>query len=56
MNKNRIEGAMQQAKGSLKQTAGKALGNARLENEGKADKAKGTIQNAVGKAEDILKE
>ncbi len=39
MDKNRIEGAARQAKGSLKEAVGKVTGNRELEIEGKADKA-----------------
>ena len=37
------------------QTAGKVLGDAKLESEGKADQAAGKIQNAVGGVKDTLK-
>jgi len=48
MNKDRIQGSVQQAKGSAKEITGKVLGDAKLEAEGKAEKAAGKIQNAVG--------
>src|SRR4051794_26295160 len=47
MDKDRIKGSAQQVKGSVKETAGKALGDAELQSEGKADKAEGKIRNAV---------
>jgi uncharacterized protein YjbJ (UPF0337 family) len=37
------------------EVAGKVLGDAKLESEGKADKAAGKIQNAVGGVKDTLK-
>lgn len=52
MDKNRTEGAGKQAKGGVKEAAGKAVGNKRLEAEGKLDKATGKVQSAVGKAKD----
>ncbi len=55
MDKDRIKGAAEQAKGALKEATGKALGDAKLVADGKADKAKGIIQNAVGSARDTLK-
>ena len=56
MNKDRIAGAAKEAKGSLKETIGKAVGDSKLESEGKADKVEGKIQNAVGGLKDALKE
>ncbi len=56
MNKDRIEGSLDQAKGKIKETAGKATGDAKLQGEGKADQAKGKIKNAVGGMEDAVKE
>ncbi|HET9147689.1 MAG TPA: CsbD family protein [Acetobacteraceae bacterium] len=53
---NRVEGAAKQAKGSIKDAAGKITGDANLQAEGKADKAKGKIQNAVGGAKDKMRD
>lgn len=55
MNKDRIEGASKQAKGAVKETVGKVLGDAKLTAEGKSDKIEGKIQNAVGGIKDTLK-
>ena len=55
MDKDRIMGSAQQAKGALKEVAGKATGDAKLEAEGKSDKAAGKVQNAVGGLKDILR-
>ncbi len=55
MNKDRVIGTANQAKGAIKEATGKALGDARLVAEGKKDKAKGKIQNAVGSVKDALK-
>ena len=55
MDKDRVAGSAKQVKGSIKQGVGKAVGDAKLESEGKADKIKGKIQNAVGGIKDILK-
>jgi uncharacterized protein YjbJ (UPF0337 family) len=55
MDKDRIEGSAQQAKGAVKEVAGKITGDAKLEAEGKSDKAAGKIQNAVGGLKDTLR-
>jgi uncharacterized protein YjbJ (UPF0337 family) len=55
MNKDRIAGAVKEIKGDVKETAGKALGDAKLTAEGKSDKAKGKAQNAIGGLKDALK-
>ncbi len=55
MDKNRITGSAKQAKGSLKVVAGKMLGDSKLQAEGRADKAVGKLQNAIGGAKDALK-
>lgn len=56
MDKDRIEGSARQLKGTLKVVAGKILGDAKLVADGKTDKARGTLQNAVGSAKDTIKE
>ncbi len=55
MDKDRIEGAATQAKGSVKEAAGKFTGDQKLQAEGKADKAAGKVQNAVGGIKDSVK-
>ena len=55
MDKDRIEGLAKQAKGSVKDAAGKVLGDAKLQAEGKADKAEGRVQNAIGSLKDSAK-
>jgi uncharacterized protein YjbJ (UPF0337 family) len=56
MNKDRIEGSLKQAGGSVKEAAGHLTGDAKLKAEGKADKLSGKIQNAVGGAKAAAKE
>jgi len=56
MNKDRIEGSATQAKGKVKEVAGKITGDTILESEGKAEKAAGKIQNTVGGLKDTIKE
>ena len=56
MDKDRIEGSANQAKGAVKEAAGKVTGDAKLQAEGAADKVKGKVQNAVGGAKDALRD
>lgn len=55
MDKDRIAGSAKQAKGAIKEAAGKILGDAKLTAEGKSDKVEGRIQNALGSVKDALK-
>lgn len=55
MDKNRITGAAKQIKGALKEIVGKAVGDAKLRSDGKADKVEGKVQNAIGSVKDALK-
>jgi len=56
MDKDRIEGSATQAKGSLKEAAGKVTGDTKLKSEGAADKAAGKVQSAVGGAKDAVRD
>ena len=55
LDRDRIKGSVKQAKGAIKQVAGRVAGDAKLESEGKADKFAGKVQNAVGGAKDALR-
>lgn len=55
MDKDRIKGSAEQAKGTVKEAAGKAFGDKKLETEGKTDKAAGKVQNAVGGLKDAVR-
>ena len=55
MDKDRIAGAAKQAKGTVKQAAGKLLGDSKLVADGKSDKLEGKVQNAVGGLRDAIK-
>jgi len=55
MDKERIAGDAKLVKGSVKETIGKAIGDSKLESDGKADKVEGKIQNAIGGLKDALK-
>jgi uncharacterized protein YjbJ (UPF0337 family) len=51
-----MAGAAKEAGGKIKETAGKALGDRKMEAEGAAKQAEGKIQNAVGSAKDAVRE
>jgi len=56
MDKDRIEGTAKQAKGAVKEGLGKVTGDAKLQTEGKADKAAGKVQNAIGGVKDAVRD
>ena len=55
MNDDRTEGSMKNIKGRVKEGVGKAIGDTKLETEGKMDKAEGRIQNSIGGMKDSLR-
>jgi uncharacterized protein YjbJ (UPF0337 family) len=55
MDKDRIAGSAKQAKGAVKEVAGKVAGDAKLQSEGKSDKVAGKVQNAVGGIKDAVR-
>ena len=55
MDKDRVAGSAKVVKGKLKVAVGKAIGDAKLEAEGQADKIEGGVQNAVGGIKDTLR-
>jgi uncharacterized protein YjbJ (UPF0337 family) len=56
MDKDRVEGAGHQAKGAIKEAAGKVTGDGKMQAEGKTEKAAGKVQNAIGGAKDSVRE
>ena len=56
MNKDRIQGSAEQVKGKIKEVAGKATGDSKLESEGKAQQVAGKVQNTIGGMKDAVKE
>ena len=50
MNKDELDGKVDQAKGKAKQAWGDVTGNERLHDEGVADEARGEVDETVGKA------
>ena len=55
VDKDRIKGSAEQAKGKIKEVAGKATGDSKMQGEGKADQVKGKIRNDVGGVKDALR-
>ena len=55
IDKDRIVGSAKVVGGKVKEAIGKAVGDAKLEAKGKADKIEGKVQNAVGDLKDTLK-
>lgn len=55
VDKDRIIGSAKVVNGNVKEAVGKAVVDAKLEAQGKADKIEGKFQNAVGGIKDTLK-
>jgi uncharacterized protein YjbJ (UPF0337 family) len=55
MDKDRIKGSAEQAKGAVKETVGKVFGDKKLEIDGKSDKAAGKVENAIGGLKDAVR-
>ena len=53
---DKAKNAGDKIKGTAKEATGKAVGNERLEAEGKADKAKGDVKQAGEKVKDVFKD
>ncbi len=56
VDSNRVEGAWDKAKGSVKQGVGELTGDEKLQAEGAADKAKGAVKSTVGGAKDAMRD
>ena len=56
MNDDQVKGRADQVKGTIKEKAGRVIGNPDLENEGTADKASGKVQSTVGDAKEKVKD
>lgn len=56
MHKDTVKGAAKDAKGSIKEAAGKATGNERLEAEGAAERVAGKVQKGVGNLKDAARD
>ena len=56
MDKDRIAGSIKEVKGAAKEAIGKVVGDAKLESDGKTEKAVGKVQNAVGGVKDAVRD
>lgn len=56
VDKDRVEGAMDKAKGAVKKTVGDVTGDEKLQAEGKLDKAKGKAKSTAGSVKDTIRE
>ena len=52
MDKEHVKGGIQKATGAVKDAVGGAVGNEKLQAEGKADKAAGAAREATGDVKD----
>ena len=55
MNKDQVKGRVEQAKGTVKENVGKAVGNPNLRDEGTVDKTAGKVQSTYGDAKENVK-
>jgi uncharacterized protein YjbJ (UPF0337 family) len=55
MDEDRVKGSATNIGGKAKEAAGNLTGDSKLQGEGKADQAKGKVQNAIGGLKDTLK-
>jgi uncharacterized protein YjbJ (UPF0337 family) len=56
MDREHVKGASDKAKGAVKDTAGKLMGDKKLQSEGKFDKAKGSAHNLAGDVKDMARD
>jgi uncharacterized protein YjbJ (UPF0337 family) len=54
--KDKVEGTFHDAKGKVKEMAGKVTDNPKLEAKGKAEKIAGKVQKKVGQVKKVLKD
>jgi uncharacterized protein YjbJ (UPF0337 family) len=56
MHKDEAKGAAKDIKGSMKEAAGKATGDERMESEGAAERVEGKVQKGVGALKDAARD
>ena len=56
MDKQRMEGGLKKAGGTIKEKAGQITGDRDLEAEGTADRAEGKVRDAVGHVKDAVRD
>ena len=55
MDKDRVAGSAKVVKGKIKEAVGKAVGDTKLQSQGKGDKIEGKVQNTIGGIKDTLR-
>jgi uncharacterized protein YjbJ (UPF0337 family) len=55
MDREHVKGAADKAKGTIKDAAGRWMGDKKLQSEGKFDKAKGAVHDAAGDVKDAFR-
>ena len=55
VDKEHLKSAADKVKGAIKEAVGKAMGDKKLQTEGKMDRAKGEARQALGDAKDAVK-
>jgi len=56
VNKDRVKGTLDEVAGTAKRKAGEWAGDGELQVEGMVQQVKGKLENAWGKAKDVVKE
>jgi uncharacterized protein YjbJ (UPF0337 family) len=56
MTDDRVKGGLDQAKGVIKEQAGKVAGDSSTELSGKLDQAKGKLETKIGDAKDAIRD
>jgi uncharacterized protein YjbJ (UPF0337 family) len=56
MDKQRIEGKVDKAKGFVKEKTGQVVNDPDLEAEGKADRIEGEVRDRIGRAKDKVRD
>ncbi len=52
--KDKLKGRAEQAKGTIKEKAGRVTNNPRMEDSGTADRVSGTVRNKVGEIKKVF--
>jgi uncharacterized protein YjbJ (UPF0337 family) len=55
MDKGQVIGSAKRVKGAVEESVGRAVSDAKVESEGRVDKAEGRIQKAIGDLRNWLK-
>ena len=56
MNKDQVKGRVEEAKGAVKQTTGRVIGNPDLEDRGAVEKVAGKVQKTFGDVKEQVKD